>query len=122
MCWPGDAQESERGPDEDGEDGQEDPQRQEGVDKQEGVQAVEEAVGHELFQLPTGKGFQDQPCRLGISPRYPHECVHLLPLAGVPLLVVLQHVASRHLAGQNRSQKLLVSSNVISVLPRNVAE
>lgn len=49
MCWPGDAQEGERGPDEDGEDGQEDPQRQEGVDKQEGVQAVEEAVGHELF-------------------------------------------------------------------------
>ena len=32
-----------------------------------------------------------------LVPGYPHEGVHLLPLAGVPLLVMFQHVAPGHL-------------------------
>ena len=43
---------------------------------------MEESVGHELLQFP----------------RDLHECVHLLPLGGVSLLVVLQHVAPGELA------------------------
>jgi len=45
----------ERGAQQAGHQGQAHPQRQEGVDKQEGVQAVEESVGHEFLQFPSKK-------------------------------------------------------------------
>ena len=61
-----------------GERGQEEPDRQEGKDEEKGVEAVEEPVRHELLQFP----------------RDPHEGVDLLPTLQVLIRILGNLVAA----------------------------
>ena len=65
---------------------------------------MKEPVRHKFFKLSETEILVKTVIARGDKPWYPHEGVHLLPLASVPFLVMLQHVAPGYLAGDVAKQ------------------